>query len=174
MRLRIAGLIAVLPIFLFGGCEERDRQPSRDEPASPRPLAVPSSQDGSARRVYYVPVYSHIYYQDSASAFDLAATLSVRNTDPQHGLGLTGVNYYDTHGRPLRSYLHAPRRLAPLATAEFVVPSRDASGGSGANFLVELTMDSVVTEPVVEAVMIGISGNAGVSFVSPGRMLRRP
>jgi hypothetical protein len=171
---RSAGLLAVLLPLLASGCERRAEPRPDGESAGPGPMAVPASAERSGRRVYYVPIYSHIYYQDSASAFDLAATLSVRNTDPQHGLGITRVDYYDTHGRPLRAYVRTPQRLAPLATAEFVVARRDASGGSGANFLVELALDSVVTEPVVEAVMVGISGNAGVSFVSPGRVLRRP
>jgi hypothetical protein len=140
--------------------------------APPGTVAVPGS--GDARRLYYVPVYSHIYYRDPRSAFDLATTLSVRNTDPQHALHLTRADYYDTGGRPLRAYLSAPRRLGPLETAEFVVPMRDTTGGSGANFLVELSLDSAVTEPVVEAVMVGINGTAGVSFISPARLLRRP
>jgi hypothetical protein len=165
----------VLSAVLLGSataCGPADSgHPSAQSPP-PGAIAVPSGND--TRRLYYVPIYSHIYYRDPRSAFDLAATLSVRNTDPEHGLHLTRADYYDTHGRPLRAYLAQPRQLGPLETAEFVVPARDTAGGSGANFLVELSMDSAVTEPVVEAVMVGINGNAGVSFVSPGRLIRRP
>ena len=35
------------------------------------------------------------------------------------------------------------------------------------------TAEGPVTEPVIEAVMIGLSGTHGISFVSPGRTLRR-
>ncbi len=135
---------------------------------------VPRAGEASGKRLYYVPVYSHIYFRDTVSAVNLAVTLSIRNTDPQHGLTLSRVDYYDTRGRPLRAYLASPRRLAPLETAEYLVHRDDTTGGSGANFLVELAADSTVTEPVVEAVMIGFSGNLATSFVTHARLLQRP
>ncbi len=60
-----------------------------------------------------------------------------------------------------------------MATMEFVVENDDREGGSGANFLVELTAPRNVTEPVVEAVMVGGSGTLSVSFATVGRALVR-
>ena len=39
----------------------------------------------------YVPIYSHIYSGIKARPFDLAATLSIRNTDPTHAITLVAV-----------------------------------------------------------------------------------
>jgi hypothetical protein len=136
----------------------------------------PSPADSAhpvVRQVVYVPVYPRIYFRDQRRAIDLAATLSVRNTDPEYPLTVTAVLYFNTAGRLVRSYLRGPVRLGPMATAEYVVEPRDTAGGSGANFLVEWTADRRVTEPVIEAVMIGATGAQGISFVSVGRPLRR-
>ena len=63
--------------------------------------------------------------------------------------------------------------LGPLATGEFLVEKKDDSGGSGANFLVDWDAESAVPPPVAEAVMIGTSGQQGISFVRPGVTVRR-
>ena len=70
----------------------------------------------SSGQFLYVPVYSHIYTGDKERPFNLAVTLSIRNTDPRSSLRLTAVDYYDTEGRLVRSYLDAPREpgLHPL------------------------------------------------------------
>jgi len=142
--------------------------------ASAPPVVVPARDSAGARRVFYVPVYSHIYHRDQHRFIDLAVTLSIRNTDPAHPVTLASVHYYDTEGRRVRGYVTAPRRLGPMATAEFVVENRDREGGSGANFLVELDAPRGATDPVLEAVMVGGSGPLSVSFLSVARELRRP
>ena len=42
----------------------------------------------------------------------------------------------------------------------------------GANFLVQWVAAESGDEPLIEAVMIGQSGNAGISFTSPGRTVK--
>jgi hypothetical protein len=54
-----------------------------------------------------------------------------------------------------------------MASADYLVEERDRSGGVGANFLVEWTSKEAVSQPIIEAVMIG----NGVSFVSRGSRL---
>ena len=120
----------------------------------------------------YVPVYSHIYHR-GGMAFLLEVTLSVRNTDRSAPITVTAVDYHDTQGRRLRKHLDRPLRLPPLATAEFLVEEEDESGGSGANFIVEWVSAAEVSEPVIEAVMIGTAGSQGISFLSPGRVVAR-
>ena len=154
-----------------GGAPPADTLPASAPTAVPGPTAAESA---AVRRVVYVPVYSHIYHRDQHRFIDLAITLSIRNTDPEHPVTLTAAHYYDTRGRRVRSYVRHPARLGPMATVEFVVENRDREGGSGANFLVELTAARNATEPVVEAVMVGGSGPLSVSFLSTGRVLQRP
>jgi hypothetical protein len=100
---------------------------------------------------------------------DLAATVSVRNLSTRHPLVLDVVRYYDSTGKPVRDYITTPAELPPLATVEFVIQRADATGGPGANFLIQWKGPSEIDEPLIEAVMVGQSGNAGISFTSLGR-----
>lgn len=120
----------------------------------------------------YVPIYSHIYIRDQSRTINLTATLSIRNTDLQNPIRITSARYYGTNGALVREYVKEPLRLAPMASTDFVVAEEDATGGSGANFIVEWGAGAEVTEPVVEAVMIGTASQQGISFVSTGRVLK--
>ncbi|MCZ7586810.1 MAG: DUF3124 domain-containing protein [Deltaproteobacteria bacterium] len=119
----------------------------------------------------YVPVYSHIYHQEDR-VFDLTATLSIRNTDEQNRVIIHSVRYFDTAGHLVRSYAAKPLALPAMATLEYVVGEGDTAGGSGANFVVEWSADEGVSEPVIEAVMIGTRGQQGLSFLSVGKTVR--
>jgi hypothetical protein len=128
-------------------------------------------EEVAAGQTVYVPVYSNIYSRDERRTFELTVTLSVRNTDLQNPIILTSVRYYDTHGALIREYLETPLRLAALASTDFVVGEKDTVGGSGANFIVDWIAGSTVSEPVIEAVMIGAMSQQGISFRSPGRVI---
>ena len=130
-----------------------------------RELAVVAGQS------IYVPAYSHVYYSDSARPYQLAVTLSVRNTDRELPIVLESVRYHDSAGKLVRSYLKAPVELPPLATDEFYVRESDTTGGSGANFLVDWVAEHEVSAPVVEAVMIGTTGAQGISLICSGRVV---
>ncbi len=123
----------------------------------------------SRGQLLYVPVYSHIYIGDRERPFNLAVTLSVRNTDPRERLQLVQVDYYDSDGHLVRHYLDKPREMPPLATIRFVVAEKDVKGGSGANFLVRWESVDPVNLPVVESVMIGAQSGQGISFTSQAR-----
>lgn len=125
-----------------------------------------------AGQTIYVPVYSHIYFENKKNYLDLTATLSIRNTDLNNSLILTAVRYYDTNGRLVREYLKEPSELTALASVAFVVERTDSAGGSGANFIVEWVADKQVSEPVVEAVMISAESAQGISFISQGRVIK--
>jgi len=118
----------------------------------------------------YVPVYSHIY-ADGGRPHLLETTLSIRNLDPKRAISIKSVKYFDTKGLLIKKYLDGKMRLGPLETTAFLVEKRDASGGSGANFIVVWDAKEPVYEPLVEAIMVGFSGNNSISFTSPGRAL---
>lgn len=120
----------------------------------------------------YVPVYSHIYHGDKEQAFELAVTLSVRNTDPNRTISITSVDYYDSDGKLIRKYLDREMRLGGLASTRFVVKESDKSGGAGASFIVGWRSEAGVTEPIVESVMIGTSTQQGISFSSRGQAIQ--
>ena len=122
----------------------------------------------------YVPVYSHIFAEDRYRdrPFLLTATLSVRNTDPERPFTLQRVDYYDSEGALLQRYLEAPITLAPLASTHYIVPESEAKGGAGAKFLIEWQAPAAVSEPIIEAVMIGTKLQQGISFISTGRAIK--
>ena len=88
----------------------------------------------SKGQTVYVPLYSHIYGGDRERPLDLAATLSIRNTDPDNTITITLVDYYDSKGKHLVHYLKAPVVLEKMSSIRFVVKESDRKGGSGANF----------------------------------------
>jgi hypothetical protein len=102
---------------------------------------------------------------------ELAATVSVRNVSDQHPITLDVVRYYDSKGQQIRDYVDKPSVLPPMGSVEFVIQRSDKAGGPGANFLIRWHSDAAVDEPLAEAVMVGQSGDAGLSFTSRGRRL---
>ena len=120
----------------------------------------------------YVPVYSEIFGTDIDNKIKLSATLSIRNTDMSNSIYVGVVDYYDTQGKLIRHYLDEPIKLGPLETASYLGEYKEAQGGTGANFIVEWVADQEVTEPVIEAVMIGTSMSMGISFVCDGRVIK--
>ena len=147
-----------------------------------RQRALPGSRDEARSEIdvlpwhpvqsqqLFVPAYSHVFHQKGVP-YLLTVTLYIRNTDVNADIVVTSVRYFDTAGRELRSLLEKPLRLAPLAATEIVIERSDKTGGSGASFLVEGTAGNDVTPPVVETVMIDVSGTKGLSFRSPAVVL---
>lgn len=125
----------------------------------------------SRGQVIYVPIYSHIYSGNKESPFNLAATLSIRNTDPKQSITLVSLEYYDSSGKLLKKYLEAPTTLNALASTRYVVKEADTSGGSGASFLATWKADRPVHPPLLESVMIGTQLQQGLSFTSRGQVL---
>lgn len=123
----------------------------------------------SKGQLIYVPAYSHIYSGDKEKPFLLAVTLSIRNIDPNHPIKITLVDYYETQGNLLKKYIDKPSTLKPLESLRYVIPEKDKSGGSGANFMVEWQSDKFVNPPIIESIMIGTQSQQGVSFTSRGR-----
>jgi len=119
----------------------------------------------------YVPAYSHIYSGVGERPFLLTVTLSVRNIDPKHKIKITSVDYYETQGKLIKKCLDQPAILAPLESMRYIIPERDKTGGSGANFIVEWKSDKLVNPPIVESIMIGTQSQQGVSFTSRGRVI---
>ena len=125
----------------------------------------------SKGQLIYVPAYSHIYSGNQERPFLLTVTLSIRNIDPTHQIHISVADYYETQGRLLKKFINNPLTLKPLESERYVIPQRDESGGSGANFIVEWVSEQSVYEPITEAVMIETGSQQGISFVSSGRVV---
>lgn len=115
----------------------------------------------------YAPAYSHIYHTGGVP-FPLETTLSIRNVDRDQAVYLRSVEYFDTQGKMVKSFIDRVLELAPLQTIEFLVERRNSSGGSGANFIVDWMGESGVDNPLVEAVMVGTAGPQAICFARTG------
>jgi len=125
----------------------------------------------SAGQTVYVPIYSHIYGGIKARPFDLAAILSIRNTNLRSSIKLVSVRYYDSEGKLVKGYLEAPISLNALASTRYIIAENDKVGGSGANFIVIWRSEQPVNPPIIEGVMIGTRSGQGISFVSRGQVI---
>jgi len=147
------------------------RSPDSTQEATGGPDLEHLTANAVQGQTVYVPVYSHIYHENGKPTL-LTITLSVRNTSLDHEIVLKSVRYFDTQGKQVKSHLAKPLRLPPLATTEFLVERDDATGGSGANFLVEWVATEVVHEPIIEAVMIDTKAQQGISFARSGTVIQ--
>lgn len=126
----------------------------------------------SKGQTVYVPVYSNVFSGPRSLPFQLAATLSIRNTDMDSWLRISSIDYYDTSGKLIRRYQDKPLSLAPLASTYVHIEEKDVAGGFGANFIVKWQADRTINVPIIECVMIGATSGQGISFVSPGQPIR--
>ncbi len=118
----------------------------------------------------YVPAYSHIYTGNREKPSSLTVTVSIRNTDPVYGMHVTKVDYHRTQGEKLKAYITTPIFLPPLGSIRYVVPHKDNTGGSGANFIISWEASHPINPPIVESIMIGDR----TSFSSRGQALSLP
>jgi hypothetical protein len=125
----------------------------------------------SAGQTVYIPIYSHIYSGVKARPFDLAATLSIRNTNLKSSIMIVSVKYYDSAGKMIKDYLERPIELKALASTRYIIAEKDRTGGSGANFIVIWQSEKKVNPPIIESVMIGTHSGQGISFVSRGQVI---
>jgi len=125
----------------------------------------------SKGQTIYVPAYSHIYSGNREQPFLLTVTLSIRNIDPKRTITINVVDYYETQGKLLKNCIEKPFQLGPLESFRYIIPEKDKSGGSGANFMVEWNSTENSNPPIIETIMIGAQFQQGISFTSRGQAI---
>lgn len=126
----------------------------------------------SKGQTVYVPAYSNVFSGPRRLPFQLATTLSIRNTDLSASFRVSSIDYYDTDGKLVRRFLQRPLVIGPLASSYVHIEEKDVTGGFGANFIVRWQADALIDAPIIECVMIGATSGQGISFVSPGQEIR--
>ena len=121
---------------------------------------------------FYVPAYSSVSMSQSKLRADFSVTLSIHNTSETRPLVLRRVAYFDTGGKMVENFLKAPVALKPFAAIEVFIAAADVRGGTGANFVVDWAAAGEITEPVIEALMVGGLGSGHYAFISQGRPLK--
>ncbi|MFZ5585131.1 MAG: DUF3124 domain-containing protein [Thermodesulfobacteriota bacterium] len=125
----------------------------------------------SLGQTVYVPAYTQVYYTERGDAFPLAVTLLIHNTDAKSPITVASVKLHDTHGKLVKEYLDAPRTLAPFGALDLLAAKLGKAEGVGACFVVQWRAERPVAQPILECVMIGASGQQGISFRSQGRVI---
>jgi len=168
----LAGWI-ILVLFLSSCIHEKEEV--KEIPKHIQPIAASGDLDLSTGQMVYVPAYSQIYsvFSNSSDArINLAVTLSIRNTDMNNSIIIKSVSYYGDDGTLLKKYVEKPFRLSQMASVSYNISLTDVSGGIGANFIVEWGAKHSVTEPYIQAIMIGPHGNQGFSWRNPGYVIK--
>jgi len=164
-------LIFVLLIILIYSCENPNpnlTSSGKDELVALEVDHNFNKLDQAFQDIIYVPIYSDIYIDQLNQKNLLSATLSIRNTSYTDSLFISKIDYFNTQGSLVRGYLDNLISLPPMATVNYVIERDDESGGSGANFIVELSSNNVNVKPLIQAVMVGENGNKGFSFTTRG------
>ena len=164
-RISIILFTAIVFAMLVGCSGQTDEATPAIAPVASGDLRIVTGQR------LYVPAYSEVYSASEDETWDMAVTLSIRNTNLDKSIFIDSVQYFDTNGQLVTDYVDSPLQLAPMATTEYVIARDDDQGGTGANFIVVWGAEEPVYEPVVEAVMISMVGTQGLSLLSPARVL---
>ncbi|GJM62855.1 DUF3124 domain-containing protein [Persicobacter diffluens] len=120
----------------------------------------------SVKKKAYIPVYSDIYLISEQRKVLLTATVSIRNTCFNQTMYLNRMDYYDSKGKLLEKHVTKTIEIPPLNSVEFIIEHKEDKGGAGANYIVDYGFVQEDNAPLIEAVMIGISGNHSISFTS--------
>jgi len=121
----------------------------------------------------YVPIYSDIYQNEYYPKILLAATLSIRNTSLSDSIYISKIDYHNTQGDLIKSFIDFPIGLQALESFDFHIAKEDDTGGSGANFVVVINSETSIPKPIVEAIMLGSHGQHGFSFVSKAVSIKK-
>ena len=163
----LSGLFVFL--LIFHSCKEvkQEEQPVEVLDNHTLDRSINRATTDSLVREVYVPIYSDIYNQTRDSRTLLTATLSIRNTSLRDSLFVNKIDYYNTQGDLVRSYIDAPIFLKPMESIDYVIEQQDTSGGSGANFLIDWYSKKKLN-PLFQAVMVGGLGAQAFSFTTEG------
>jgi len=161
----------LLITLMLQACEEKVETSSISEVNWEKRFIEPKDKDSLTKGITYLSVYSQIYSQSEGRTHDLTATVSMRNTNAADTIYINKAEYFDTHGRSIRTYFRKTIFIPPMATAEIIIDEHDREGGTGANFIFEWMIKSDSNEPFFEAVMISTSGQQGLSFKTEGKKL---
>ena len=161
-----------LVIILFQSCDENKEISSiNPENWSKRRIDI-SQKDSLEYGKSYLSVYSQIYSETEHKKHNLTTMVSLRNTSGQDTIYLLKAEYFDTHGKSVRTYFDKSIFLAPMETTEIVIDEFDTSGGTGSNFIIEWMIPKNCPEPLFEGLMNSMMGQQGLSFTTQSKRIK--
>lgn len=172
--MQIKHLIISLCILILSGCGSPNPNTTKSGEDELKSLELDrslSNKDMNFEDVVYVPIYSDIYVDKLNQNSLLSSTLSIRNTSLSDSIYVPVIDYYNTEGVLVKSFIEQPIALPPMATVNYVIEREDTLGGPGANFIVKLFSNKDV-KPIIQSVMIGEIGNKGFAFSTDGYSIK--
>ncbi len=166
-------LMILFPIFTLYACVEKN--PNLDKSGVDyieSHLEFTNKSIQHYQDTVYVPVYSDIYSEVRTKSILLTATLSIRSTSPTDTTYINNIDYYNTNGELVKSYLDKTLVLGPLQSIDYVIERDDTSGGTGANFMV-MWGAKENTKPFFQCVMLATFGQHGFAFTTEGISLKK-
>ncbi len=92
--------------------------------------------------------------------------------NPHHAITVYVVDYHDSNGTLVRSYVKDPIELTPWVSTHVVVKDSDTSGGVGASFVVSWRARKKVNAPLIEAIPVGTASPQAIAFVRRGQVIQ--
>ncbi|WP_431136779.1 DUF3124 domain-containing protein [Psychroserpens mesophilus] len=166
-------VLIALSMTLVFNCENSTQEISSVNPENWTKRAINiSKNDSLVSGKTYLSIYSQIYSQSEHKTHNLTAMVSLRNTSIKDTIFLLKAEYFDTHGKTVRSYFNETIYLAPLETTEIIIDEKDISGGTGSNFIFEWKTPKNCPQPLFEGIMNSTMGQQGLSFVTQGHRIK--
>jgi len=168
-------LLPVLLFILFISCQDKAtvKDTKINFPSHNYTYVTLDTATLKYKETIYVPVFSDIYHLDGTKRFLLTTTVSIRNISRKESAYVINAVYNDSYGKQLRTFATTPILLKPLESIEFVIEDKEDKGGAGASFIVEWGGSKYANQMLIQAIMIGTTGQQGISFTSHGEIISR-
>ncbi len=161
-------LYLVLLVLVFFSCQNKEKETSLLVENWAERQVTYALPDSLERGMSYLSVYPQIYSESEKRIVNLTATISMRNTSTVDTLFVDKIDYYNTSGDCIRSYLQHSIYILPMETVQIIINHNDNLGGTGANVIFEWNKRTEIADPLFEAVMISTYGQIGLAFVTSG------
>lgn len=171
MKMKKYTLFLVISILVIGCNKKKEISSFNIENWENRFVDI-SSRDSLEYGKSYLSVYSQIYSVSEHKTHNLTAMISMRNTSDLDTIYLLKAEYYDTHGKSVRTYFNKPIYLAPMETTEIIIDEVDIEGGTGSNFIIEWKIPKDCPEPLFEGIMNSTVGQQGLSFSTQSKRIK--
>ncbi len=161
----------LVTVLIIGCNEKREISSINPENWSKRKVNI-ESKDSLEYGKSYLSIYSQIYSTSEHTTHNLTAMVSLRNTSDLDTIYLLKAEYFDTHGRSVRTYFNNSIYLAPMETTEIIIDEMDIDGGTGSNFIIEWKIPKNCPEPLFEGIMSSTMGQQGLSFTTQSKRIK--
>lgn len=119
----------------------------------------------------YLPIATSFITDDYS--FPVNATIVIHNTDPDHAINIVKMDFYNTSGKLVETFLQQPLKLNPsTGTRIHVKNSLTGEEGTAAHFVIQWQAETKVVEPLVRGLLMGARGTRGYSFSTEPRIVR--